>query len=316
MTSPLTFDIDDATVADYLAFAESDNLAYVDAFEERVIADLLTDDTELGDPMPWSKTSGLFRFRPGEITIWCGINGHKKSMVSGQAMLHLLPYSNVMIASMEMKPEKTINRLLKQANGETPTVDYAKNWISWAKRRLAIYDQLDFVKTDRVLAAVHYAATQMGAKHCLIDSMMKCVSGQDDYNAQKDFIGKLTQLAKVHDIHIHLVHHIRKGRSEEEIPDKFDVKGAGDITDQTDNLIIVHTNKRKVRILEESTDQDEIMQAKKMRDLTLRVAKQRHGEFEGDIKLWFHPQSLQHTGESARGAMPWPNPSTTLEDML
>jgi len=28
-----------------------------------------------GDPMTWQKTQDKFRFRPGEVTLWCGVNG-------------------------------------------------------------------------------------------------------------------------------------------------------------------------------------------------------------------------------------------------
>jgi twinkle protein len=44
---------------------------------------------------------------------------------------------------------------------------------------------------------------------------MKCVSGEDDYNSQKSFVDELTALARDHNVHIHLVHHIRKLASEE-----------------------------------------------------------------------------------------------------
>jgi twinkle protein len=49
---------------------------------------------------------------------------------------------------------------------------------------------------------------------------MKCVSGEDDYNAQKAFVDQITALARDEDMHIHLVHHIRKLSSEETTPNK------------------------------------------------------------------------------------------------
>ena len=74
---------------------------------------------------------------------------------------------------------------------------------------------------------------------------MKCVSGEDDYNAQKNFVDALCSVARDLNIHIHLVHHIRKLSSEAQLPDKTDVKGSGSITDQVDNLLMVWRNKAK-----------------------------------------------------------------------
>ena len=53
----------------------------------------------------------------------------------------------------------------------------------------------------------------------MIDSLVKCGVGVDDYNAQKKFVDALCWAAKQHKVHIHLVNHIRKGNNETEIPD-------------------------------------------------------------------------------------------------
>ena len=40
--------------------------------------------------MPWSKTSDLFQFRPGEVTVFAGTNGSGKSLITGQIALSLV----------------------------------------------------------------------------------------------------------------------------------------------------------------------------------------------------------------------------------
>jgi len=134
-----------------------------------------------------------------------------------------------------------------------------------------------------------YAFSKLGVKHIVIDSLMKCGLGTDDYNAQKSFVDRLCWIAKTYKGHIHLVHHMRKGRSENDIPDKFDVKGAGEITDMVDNLFIVHRNKGKEQKVEKGESVDELEP-----DSTLTVAKQRHGEWEGKVALYFDPSSHQY----------------------
>ena len=37
--------------------------------------------------LPWTKTNDYFEFRPSEVTIWAGQNGHGKSQVTDQVKL-------------------------------------------------------------------------------------------------------------------------------------------------------------------------------------------------------------------------------------
>jgi len=310
----MTFTIDDQAIADYMAFAETDYIRDAAYFMDDLKERMLLDRQSYGDPLPWSKTHEIFRMRPGEVTLWAGINGHMKSMVTSQVMSWMLPEHNVTVASMEMQPSSSLERMAKMCGCNN--WEDMRRWLNWASGRLSIYDQLDTVHSDRVLAMVHAAATIYNSKHIVIDSLMKCMGGVRDNEKngkQTDFLNALTRLAKLHNIHVHLVHHMRKGESEERIPDKFMVKGAGEITDQIDNLVIVHANKRKQRVLD-SGDLDAIEEVQNERDLTLRVAKQRHGEWEGDIKLWFDPASLQHIPNRTGGTMPWPYPGATILD--
>ena len=69
-----------------------------------------------GSTLPWSSTHRIIRLRRGELTIWPGINGHGKSMLIGQVALNLMEQGEkVCIASMEMKPAKTMKRMSRQA---------------------------------------------------------------------------------------------------------------------------------------------------------------------------------------------------------
>ena len=68
---------------------------------------------------------------------------------------------------------------------------------------------------------------------------MKCVGGEDSYNEQKMFVDELTAVARDYDIHIHLVHHIRKLGNDETRPSKFDLRGSSSIADQVDNVLLM-----------------------------------------------------------------------------
>lgn len=241
-------------------------------------------DAELqGCALPWQKTEDRFRLRRGEVTIWAGFNGHMKSMVTGYASLGLMQQGEkVCIASFEMKPRKTLRRLAAQACGVgRPTEKYIDLFLDSLVDRLWLYDQQGETSPDRVLGVIYYCAEQLGVTHFVIDSLMKVVADEDDYNGQKKLIARLCAAAKDLNIHIHLVHHSRKREDERSRPGKQDAKGTGAIVDQTDNFVTVFKTPKKP----EDTDDKP--------DFFLFVDKQRHGEWEGSIPLWFLSSCLQ-----------------------
>ena len=256
--------------------------------------------------MPWRKTHSMVQFRPGEVTVWGGANGNGKSLVTGQVGLSLCAQGEkVCIASFEMKPAKTLERMGRQFSGFNPNdpafagsdaatqelLDVYRQFKEWTDGRLWLYDQQGTVTTRQVCAVVRYCAKERGITHFFVDSLMKCVSGEDDYNGQKQFVDELTSIARDHGIHIHLVHHIRKPTDESHKPTKYDYKGSGAITDQVDNVISVWRNKAKEKKRDEDKQVDE-----KEPDALLICDNQSNGEWEGSIGLWFDRASMQYVG--------------------
>lgn len=281
---------------------------------EHDLQDLLEQGDQItGIKLPWAKTHNCFRLRPGELSIWAGINGHRKSMLLGQVMLWAAKESKVCIASLEMEPRKTLFRMAKQAAGCFPSKSFSKEFTDWCEDRICIYDQLDTVADQRIFALVYYAAKELGCGHIVIDSLSKCGIGDDDYAGEKRFVDKLQWLAKSLKVHIHLVCHMRKGMSEDRVPNKFDVKGTGGITDLADNVLIVWKDKRKEqakkKLAAHQTLTDEENEAMARPDQKLIVEKQRHGDHEGGFLLWFHDPSMQFIPKEDGGAIPFKIPT-------
>jgi len=223
------------------------------------------------------------------VTVWAGINGHGKSLVTSQVATHLMREKPCLIASLEMPIAATGARMVRQITcTPKPSEKYMRCAIGWTTPTLWLYDQLDTVPVKRIIGMCVYAITELLVSHIFIDSLMKCGLRHDDYSGQEQFVDKLCWLAKQYGVHIHLVHHIRKGSSENEIPNKFDLKGSGGITDLVDNVVIVHRNKAKEAKVNISDNED-----KDIPDCTLTIAKQRHGEWEGGRDLWFDSRSQQ-----------------------
>lgn len=307
---------------EYLKETESaERVKPASVYMAELISSLRNHKTEPKTYLPWDKTHSQFQFRPGEVTLWGGVNGHGKSLMTGMAALSLISQGErVCIASFEMKPKKTLERMARQWGREAPFgewmdeqalaafEDLYRQFGDWTDNKLWLYDQQGTVKADTMVGVARYCASELGITHIFVDSLMKCVRGEDDFNGQKGFVDDLTSLARDRNVHIHLVHHIRKLSSEEDTPDKTDVKGSGSITDQVDNLLLVWRNKRKER----DQQAGKLINAEEP-DALLICDKQRNGEWEGRIKLYFHKDSQQFVGTPEASGLPlwnWPHRET------
>ena len=114
--------------------------------------------------------------------------------------------------------------------------------------------------------------------------------GADDYNLQKRFVDELSTHAKDTGMHIHLVAHSRKRENERSVMDKFDIKGASEITDMADNVFTIWRNKPKESEGRKVMPNADIMSKP---DALLNCDKQRHGEWEGRVGLWYDKNSFQ-----------------------
>ncbi len=251
-------------------------------------------DTSPKVRMPWAKTQSDFHFRDAEVTLWAGINGHGKSQLVGQVIHHLaLQNQKIGLASLEMRPASTMSRISRQAyGGDRPPPEYIQQYGEWTNGRLWIYDHTGSVNPHTMLAVIRYTIDKFDVTHFIVDNLMKCGMGEDDYNGQKTFVDALCVIAKDTGCHIHLVLHVKKGKTEYDLPSKFDIKGSGAITDLVDNCFIVWRNKEKeskIRSGEDYMPDDP--------DALLLLVKQRHGESEGAYRLYFDRGSLQYTEE-------------------
>jgi twinkle protein len=267
---------------------------------DEIVQDTISGVKESPILLPWTKTHQDFSYRPGEVTLYAGSNGGGKSLITGQIALSLIRQGQkICIASFEMKPKRSLERMLRQFSGENihkPRFMDKEKYIqgmvgrlkSFSKDRLWFYDQQGTTSAAQVIAVSRYCAKELGVTHMFIDSLMKCVQGEDDYNGQKWFIDELCALARDHNIHIHLIHHIRKLANEESTPNKHDVKGTGAIADQVDNVFLVWRNKKKEHQMSAGATVDPMTA-----DAMLMCEKQRNGETEDWYSLWFHRDSQQ-----------------------
>lgn len=277
---------------DYSRFAILPEIEYVRPakdWEEEHIKYIEEGEEDYGDDLPWSKTHGKFKVRPGEVTVWAGVNGSKKSMILGMMAIWFPTEQNVLMCSMELKPLKTLVRMGRQASGvNQPSSEWIKRFYENTEN-LYMYDRQGHIDKNKILGMINWVAINRGGlNQVIIDSLMMVVSKTDDYNAQKEFVAELCLLAKAHNCHIHVVHHCAKGKVEGERIGKFQVKGAGEIIDLADNCIIIapDVKKEKARLAHQPFNPEDP-------DIYMQWEKQRDGEFKGDIGFWFDSKSLR-----------------------
>lgn len=276
--------------------------------------------------LPWEKARESFEFRGGEVTVWAGQNGHGKSLVTSQVALSLMGQGEkIVVASFEMKPVVTLQRMARMFVGMNPfspefqgdkgliAVEQLYDEFSdWTDGKLWLYDHTGSIEGSTIIGMARYCAKEMKVQHIFIDNLAKCIKAEDDYNGQKAFLDEMMVIAQDYGIHIHIVHHLKKPPKEATRPDKSDVKGSGAIVDQPDNLFLVWRNKDK----EEDRKEGKHSRQKEP-DQVLFCRKQRNydgsGEGEPTIALWYHRDAGQFLGSEGEGPMffaNWPHQAT------
>jgi twinkle protein len=76
----------------YMAAREQDVALIKPAedFRDALMEEFHGEEKLKGLHLPWHRVSDKFRIRNGELTIWSGFNGHRKSMVTGFILLDLM----------------------------------------------------------------------------------------------------------------------------------------------------------------------------------------------------------------------------------
>lgn len=244
--------------------------------------------------MSSTKLRNAIEFREGEVTIWAGYNGHRKSTFTGQVSLDLIEQDErTLVISLEMPPRKTLARMAKQACAtDMPGPERRREFMRWTDGRLWLFDHVGRLTPRKCLAVCRYFADELKGRHVFVDSFMKVCESEESMDEQKQLIGDLCNLAKETGLHLHLVAHCRKpaGGTEDKPPTKYDIKGSGAISDQAHNVILVFEDKVKRAESDRKEPRPEILARP---DAIVVIDKQRNGAVEGKFGMWIDYRSLR-----------------------
>ncbi len=274
---------DSINLSAFMSEEQVHRIKSADSYRDKLIQ-LIEGGGERGMPAPWASISGKFEFRQSELTVWSGAKGHGKSLVISQALESFISNGQkVFIISPEFPAHRVLHRMLIQSLTVAGCSAYcATEWLDAVKEKLWIYDQQSSLKPQDVPALCRYAVEMFGVDHILIDSLMKCGIGPDEYGKQKHLVDAVQQIAHRSKAHVHLVAHGRKGGGDEKIGGLHDVKGASEIADMAENLLVVWRNKQK-----------ELGGGKQEEpDCIVKVEAQRNGDgWIGLVPLYFDKRS-------------------------
>ena len=281
----------------------------VSEFADDVERILCSGDEDKGIPLPWLKCKSSLLFRPGETVVLAGINGHGKSQMVGWLLLNAMRWHDVTacVASLEFKTAKWLARLTRQACGRhDPSALHVRHALRKMSGALYSFDLQSGVNYRRMLEVFQYARRRYDCRYFVIDNLAKCGIPEDDYRAQHEFMQHLTNFNRDNDTTTLLVHHMRKGDNEDAQPGKMAIKGSGSITDLADTVLSIWRNKKKEQQIKTAEiagypPADELIRTE---DAILACSKQRNGDDEPIVKLWFDRGSYQYLAQHDHSAKP------------
>jgi twinkle protein len=277
--------------------ADPEALRNAGEYTDAVLKEFSSTGVDPGIGMPWDKLTGKLVVRMGEVVVLAGVNGHGKSEVAGHVTVNAGRAGwRACVASMEFRPPKWLKRMVRQGAGRSnPSQAFIRHSMGWLSSWLWVFDATGTAKSDHILETFGYAAKRYGVELFVIDNLAKCGFDEDDYNGQKQFVDRLTDFAKEYNVAVILVAHMKKQADESHDGGKMGVKGSGAITDMVDTVLSIWRNKpkeEKVRKLESIGGEldDELVGQP---DAVLACHKQRNGEDEPKLALWFDRDSHQ-----------------------
>jgi twinkle protein len=257
------------------------------------------EDEHVGYHTPYGKLGNRLLFRPGEVTIWTGDSGAGKTQILNDCVVDWTKQGGrTCLSSLEMHPAFTLKRMCKQIVGtDRPTEAAIKAALSWVSDGLLIYELTGKQKLDEMLKIFDYGRSRYGCDLFVIDSLMRLGVAGDDYNTQESVIFRIVDWAMSSNVHVHLVAHAKKGERDRGAPGIEDIKGAMEIGANAFNIISVWRDRKHeeaIALLANSDPQAADKLRAEKPGVILNVAKQRNGDFEGKVGLWFDQRTYRY----------------------
>jgi twinkle protein len=254
-----------------------------------------------GIPAPISKLHGLFTLPLRAVSILGAYSGTGKSTFACQwALSAAASGRNVAIMSLEMPADFTLELLSEQsACIASPHLEYVQSFSHWANGKIFLHNSTSVISPEAVLNFVRVAKTMLGCDMIVIDPLM--MTGMaNEVEAERDFITRLSSMARDYEVAVLLVHHLRKppsgGLGEKTRPDKSSFLGSTHLTGAAGAVITLYAcpDKREARSNGDPPDDDSGA------DYYVSILKSRFSAWHGSVGLYQHNEARLLCNSRAR----------------
>lgn len=269
-------------------------------FEEQVVQLFWpADGVHVGYRAPYERLKDKLLFRPAEVSLWTGASGAGKSQILSDCTVDWLRQgSRICVASLEMQAASTLKRMCKQTAGvDRPTGAAIGASLRWMANGLLLYDKVGKATVANLIEVFDYARGKYGCDQFIVDSLMRLGVASDDHVGQEKAIYDMVNWAVGSKVHLHIVAHARKAGINSGAPETEDVKGASEIGSNSFNILSVWRNRSledDIKKLEAAGHEEQAAKLRESPPVIFNVAKQRTGDFEGKIGLWFDQTTYRY----------------------
>lgn len=246
-----------------------------------------------------------FEFRPEELIVWHGYNGHGKTILMSHCLVDIANQGQkVLIASLEMPAHKTFKNMVRQVigRGKPGTETALMKALDWMDRSFFVYDKVGEACSFDVLEVFKYAFRKYGVKHFVLDSLMMLADvPENEYPAQASAIKLFKEFARDNGVTVHMVAHSKKPSEKKpeakKCPSKYDISGAAALSNVPESIVAVWRNKEKESNMRQASwleHMGNFADASDLRDkwckepdALFQVQKQRETGEEPGRMLWF-----------------------------
>jgi twinkle protein len=194
-----------------------------------------------------------FEFRPEELVVWHGYNGHGKTILMSHCLVDIAAQGQkVLIASLEMPAHKTFKNMTRQVigRGRPGTEAALRRSLGWMDEWFFVYDKVGEANSLDVLEVFKYAFRKYGVRHFVLDSLMMLQDvPENEYPAQGVAIKLFKEFARDHGVTVHMVCHSKKPSEKrpeaKKCPSKYDISGAAALSNVPESIVAVWRNKEK-----------------------------------------------------------------------
>lgn len=198
----------------------------------------------------------------GMVSVWSGLRGSAKSTVLSEIGLNAINEgNNIAFFSGELAPKNFMRWMIQQAAGknfvETTQFEgyysvprkYQEKISNWMGTKFWLYNNDYGNDSKAILEIFEKAITEKKLDFLVLDNLMAfdlATINADKWEAQKDFVWALHDLAQKHNVHIAFVAHPRKAMGFLRLDD---ISGSADISNAVEYAFIVHRNNNDFRRL-------------------------------------------------------------------